>query len=72
MNSHDRRITERYWPYAVSLLHDDDRHYEIIEWVNKNFGGCSFHKKKTPRWCWRPSYADVGNFCRAWVGTQLF
>ena len=71
MNSHDRRTTERYWPHAINVLHDDDRHDEIFEWLETNLGSCSFKRKKSPRWCWRPHYEDVGNFARAWVGTQL-
>ena len=71
MNSHDRRVTERYWPHTINVSYDDDREYEIFEWLNKNFGSCSFKRRSTPRWCWRPNYVDVGNFAMAAVGTQL-
>ena len=72
MNAHDRRVTERYWPHAINVSHDDDRYYDIIEWLNKNLGSCSFKRKNYPRWCWRPNYISVGNFAMSWEGTQLF
>jgi hypothetical protein len=74
MNSHDRRVTERYWPHCVEVGHDseDQRYYDIIEWLNKNFGSCSFKKKKMPRWCWRPAYTPLSGFTMYWSGTQIF
>ena len=72
MNSHERRVTERYWPHAINISYDDDRYYDIVEWLNKNLGSCSFKRKNYPRWCWRPNWADMGNFSVGWVGTQLF
>lgn len=71
MNSHERRVVERTWPYAINIDHDDDRYYDIVEWLNKNFGSCSFKRRRMPRWCWRPTYADAGNFS-VWASTQLY
>ena len=72
MNAHDRRVTARYWPHSIDMDHDDDRYYEVVEWLNKNFGSCNFKKRRPPRWVWRPYYADIGNFSQMWVGTQFF
>ena len=71
VNSHDRRVCDRYWPHAVSLNNEDSRYYDIVEWLNTNFGSCSFKRRSMPRWCWRPSYQDAGNFS-VWEGTDIF
>lgn len=72
MNSRDRRTVNRMWPHAIDVDHLDTRYYDIIEWLNKNFGSCSFKRRQMPRWCWRPTYIDAGNFSQVWSGTQLF
>lgn len=72
MNSHDRRVCNRYWPHAVCVSLDDERYGNIFEWLIKNFGSCSFKRRQPPRWVWRPDYMDIGNFSQAWVGTQFF
>ena len=72
MNSHERRTAERYWTHCINLSNDDERYYDIMDWIYNNFGSCSFKRRRGPRWCWRPVYSDVGNFARAWTKTQLF
>ena len=71
MNSHQRRVCDRYWPYDIHLQCGNDLLDEILEWLTETFGSCSFKRRSTPRWCWRPNYVDVGNFAMAAVGTQL-
>lgn len=72
MNSHERRVVERYRSHSINVSYDDDRYSDIIEWLNKNFGSCEFKRKKSPRWCWRPDYMDMSGFAMMCVGTQLF
>jgi hypothetical protein len=72
MNSHDRRVSDRYWPHAIEVDHDDPRFHDICEWLNKNFGSSSFKRRQPPRWVWRPNYMNVGNFSQVWTGTQFF
>lgn len=72
MNSHERRVVERYWPHCVNVANDDARYADLVEWLNKNFGSCSFKRRQSPRWCWRPVYTDLGNFAHYWSQTQLY
>lgn len=71
MNSHDRRTTNRYWPHGVYVY--NDLADECFEWLHKNFGSCSFKRRKTPRWCWRPDMVPVGtNFTMKQQGVEVF
>ena len=71
MNSHDRRITERRWPYYVDINDDDELLKECAEWLWDNFGSCRFKSKANPRWCARINYATVG-FGRYAIGAQIY
>lgn len=72
MNSHERRVVERYWRHAINVYHDDDRYNDIVAWLNLNFGSCNFKRRHMPRWCWRPHYESIGNFSQMWTGDQLY
>lgn len=72
MNARDRRTVNRMWPHSVvvddHILFDQD----CWTWLHKNFGSCSFKRRGMPRWCWRPSYYDVGSFAVACDGAEIF
>ena len=72
MNSHERRVVDRYWRHVVnvdvSILFDEDG----WTWLHETFGSCTFKRKNYPRWCWRPHYVSVGNFAMRSDGAQIF
>ena len=70
MNSHDRRVSDRYWPWSVEI-EGDALAIECFGWLNKTLGSSSFKRKKMPRWCWRPYYISAGNFS-VYQGTMIF
>ena len=73
MNSHERRIVERRWPYAINIIEDEDNYVDdIFALLQKNLGSQGFTRKNNPRWCWRPHYESTGNFAHTAVGVQLY
>lgn len=72
MNSHDRRTTNRFWPYGVHLDMEHKSLNEVLEWLTYTFGSCSFKTRRTPRWCWKPEYVDNGNFTMRQHGAWVF
>lgn len=71
MNSHERRTTERRWPYYVDINNDDELLGECAEWLWDNFGTCKFNTRANPRWCFRLNYTDV-SFARYATGAQIY
>lgn len=71
MNSHERRITERRWPYAININNDNELLCECIAWLGENYGSCKFIRKNNPRWCWRPNY-NTDQFAMYCIGAQLY
>lgn len=60
MNSHERRIVNRYWGHSINVynaLAD-----ECFPWLEENFGSCNFKSRRMPRWCWTPNMATNSNF----------
>jgi hypothetical protein len=74
MNSHERRVVERRWPYAIDINYNNDLLDECLTWLHDNFGTCYFSRKNNPRWCWRPNYStqEFGNFSYHLIGAQLY
>jgi hypothetical protein len=70
MNSHDRRVTNRYWAHGVYVY--DYIADECFEWLNHNFGSCSFKRRYMPRWCWRPDMVPGPNFSVYREGVEIF
>lgn len=71
MNSHERRTTERRWPYSVAIDNDNESIGECAEWLHDNFGTCRFNTRANPRWCFRLNYITVG-FARYADGAQIY
>ena len=73
MNSHQRRVCDRYWPYDIHLQCGNDLLDEILEWLTETFGSCKFKGKRMPVWCYRPEWvAGRGNFTMHPYGASLF
>jgi hypothetical protein len=72
MNSRERRVVERRWPYAIDVNYDDDLLDDCLLWLHENFGTCWFTRKNNPRWCWRPNHATGSNFTYFIIGAQLY
>ena len=73
MNSHQRRTTERFWPHGAHLQCSDQELDECLKWLTETFGSCSFKRRKTPLWCYRPEYIPGrGNFTMHSYGASIF
>lgn len=70
MNSHDRRIVNRMWPYGIYLYNNLAE--ECFPWLNKNFGSCSFKRRAMPRWCWKPDMGQGPSFTVIRHGVEVF
>ena len=71
MNSHQRRVVERKWPYCVTVS-DEELADQCLDWLKKNMGSCSFAGRRWPRWCWRPEYTSFSNFSVQEDGVQVY
>ena len=71
MNSHERRTTERRWPYCIDINNDDALLIECFSWLDHTLGSCEFTRKRNPRWCWRPNYSNKG-FAMYRIGIQVY
>jgi len=72
MNSHERRVCDRYWSHRATVSNGDDRYYDIFEWLYENFGNCSLSRRRPPRWVWTPDYSTSHSMTEIWDGTQIF
>ena len=70
MNSRDRRTVDRLWPHGIYL--ENDLADECFPWLKKNFGSCSFKRRRMPRWCWRPDMLPGPNFTMYQGGVSLY
>ena len=71
MNSHERRTTERRWPYYVDINHDDELLEQCSSWLHNNYGSCRFSRKRNPRWCFRLNYDAIG-LAQYATGAQIY
>ena len=72
MNSHERRVCERSWPFAIDINHDKELLNECSDWLWKNFGTCKFNTRRRPRWCFRLNYVAATSFARYAIGAQIY
>ena len=72
MNSHERRICERAWPYSVYIHAGGGLINDCFEWLNTNYGSNRMNRRRSPRWCYRPDMGQGPNFVIMQHGVSIF
>lgn len=71
MNSRERRTTDRRWPWAIDINHNDELLEQCSAWLHTNYGSCRFSRRHNPLWCFRLNY-DYISFAKYAIGAQIY